>query len=111
MDVLTRPECTAPAGQGGGLTRLPLACPKKLAEMAKGASECAEGGGSCRLASDGYYIVSAGSLLVGVVLGGWYLRSVQRLMAEPLASWRAAGSAGEPTLEAGQELRDARKAD
>ncbi|KAG2442242.1 hypothetical protein HYH02_009726 [Chlamydomonas schloesseri] len=94
MDVLTVPRCTAaspspssPAAAAAAV--LPYACPKKLSDMARGDSECAAAGGVCGLASDGYYIMSSVSLVVGAALGLAYLGFVWRLMRLPLSSWRA----------------------
>eukprot|EP00198_Chlamydomonas_reinhardtii_P003051 XP_001692387.1 flagellar/basal body protein [Chlamydomonas reinhardtii] len=105
MDMLTVPRCTAAGGADAAAVAagavLPYACPKKLSDMARGDSECAAAGGVCSLASDGYYIMSSVSLVVGVGLALAYLGFVWRLMRLPLSSWRAtaarapAGGAGD----------------
>ncbi|KAG2434741.1 hypothetical protein HXX76_007630 [Chlamydomonas incerta] len=89
MDMLTVPRCTAAGGAEPAGAVLPHDCPKKLSDMARGDSECAAAGGVCGLASDGYYILSSVSLVVGAGLGLAYLGFVWRLMRLPLSSWRA----------------------
>ncbi|EFJ47264.1 hypothetical protein VOLCADRAFT_81605 [Volvox carteri f. nagariensis] len=99
MDALTVTRCTAPDGRA-----LPYSCPKKMTDMARRDSVCATLGGECSLASDGYYIVSVASLVVGVGLGVLYVRFVWRLMREPLVSWRvrSVGGGGRSTEAAAE---------
>ncbi|KXZ54733.1 hypothetical protein GPECTOR_4g802 [Gonium pectorale] len=95
MDVLTVPRCrTVPPDAYGNGAVLPYTCPKKMLDAARGESECAAAGGVCELAADGYYIVSVVSLVVGAVLGLYYIGFVRRLMREPLESWRVGLGAG-----------------
>ncbi|GIL91611.1 hypothetical protein Vretifemale_19225 [Volvox reticuliferus] len=87
MDKLTIARCMTILD--GVVQVLPYSCPKKLMDMARGDNECVAAGAECSLASDGYYIVSVASLVMGVGLGLLYVRFVWRLMREPLTSWRA----------------------
>ena len=51
---------------------------------------CTQAGGTCSLASDGFYLVSWACLVLGVVLGAAYLRLLPALMHLPLSRWRVA---------------------
>lgn len=54
---------------------------------------CINGGGSCELERDGYYIVNILCVLVGTVAFVMYIRpQVLRLQALPLKAWRLAGA-------------------
>ena len=52
---------------------------------------CLEGGGSCKIATDGYYIMNMLCILVGVVTFWSYIKpAVQRLQTLPVKAWRLA---------------------
>ena len=81
-------RCTLPDGTVSLLSALAASCPKKAKDMsAPGA--CTAAGGTCALASDGFYIMSWACLLLGVALGALYLQLLPALMHLPLARWRA----------------------
>ncbi|GLI67167.1 hypothetical protein VaNZ11_011380 [Volvox africanus] len=92
MDKLTLARCAVISE--GVVQVLPFSCPKKMLDMARGDNECVAAGGECSLASDGYYIVSVASLVLGGGLGLFYVRFVWGLMREPLTSWRAETGGG-----------------
>lgn len=95
MDVLTVARCSAreggperPTGQFEGVEWAGLKCPKKVMDMGKAGVECVDAGGVCSLASDGYYLVSSVSLVVGLLLGLVYVGGVKAMMRLPLEKWR-----------------------
>jgi len=60
-----------------------------VAELEK--QRCSEGGGSCKIARDGYYIMNMLCILVGVITFWSYIKpAVQRLQALPVKAWRLA---------------------
>lgn len=53
---------------------------------------CVDGGGSCEMLRDGYYIVNMICVFVGVVTFAMYIRpKVLHLQSLPLRAWRLAG--------------------
>lgn len=48
-----------------------------------------QAGGTCSLASDGFYTISWVSLVLGAGIGALYIRFLPALMALPLSRWRA----------------------
>lgn len=81
IDRLTIARCS-------GYPSLDYSCPKKLKDMLD-PSACIEAGGTCSLASDGFYIVSWACLILGALIGVVLVRTLPKLMALPLSSWRA----------------------
>ena len=55
---------------------------------AAGSNPCTDAGGACLVEQDGFYVVVAASLLLGLALGLVYVRKLPALMALPLESWR-----------------------
>jgi len=52
---------------------------------------CLDGGGSCKITRDGYYIMNVLCIIVGVVTFWSYIKpAVQRLQAFPVKAWRLA---------------------
>jgi len=50
---------------------------------------CIEGGGTCVISRDGYYIVNVLCILFGVItFWGWIRQAVARIQALPLRAWR-----------------------
>ncbi len=43
--------------------------------------------------TDGFYVISYTMVLLGALLGFWYMRLFPRLARMPLPRWRAAGHA------------------
>jgi MFS transporter, PAT family, solute carrier family 33 (acetyl-CoA transportor), member 1 len=54
---------------------------------------CINGGGTCEMVRDGYYIVNIICVIVGLVTFTMYIRpKVLHLQSLPLRAWRLAGS-------------------
>ena len=90
IDVLTVPRCVAPSGDAADASATlfsHLACPKKAKDMASG-NACTDAGGVCELVSDGFYLISWVTLVLGVLLGVAYMRLLPLLMRLPLTKWR-----------------------
>ena len=81
-------RCTASDGLTL-LSDLAKSCPKKAKDFA-GVGACTAAGGTCSLASDGFYVISWACLVLGMALGVAYLRLLPALMHLPLSRWRAA---------------------
>eukprot|EP00210_Caulerpa_lentillifera_P004142 g3948.t1 len=64
-----------------------LFCPSKKND-ALGPNPCTNAGGSCVINIDGFYIVSYSLIGIGVLLGGFFSRSLLKLQSLPLSSWR-----------------------
>ena len=86
MDLLTRKTCQPKAGMPVLLSH--LTCTGSSNEGASG-SGCAEAGGECVTLRDGFYPLSYCMVLVGVLLGIHFQRTLPRLEALPLERWRA----------------------
>jgi hypothetical protein len=89
VDIFTVANCIPPTTPNledlkGELITFSFSC---VAEPDK--RRCLEGGGSCKITRDGYYIMNMLCILVGVVTFWSYIKSaVQRLQALPVKAWR-----------------------
>ena len=82
MDLLTVRQCQSPSGS------LATPCPGGRVE-AQGANACTNAGGTCSLAFDGFYPLSAVMILLGFALSFHYKRAMPELEALPRTHWRA----------------------
>jgi len=91
VDMFTIANCNPPTtlipeGLKGELITSTFSC---VAESDK--RRCLDGGGSCKIIRDGYYIMNILCILVGVVTFWAYIKpAVQRLQTLPLKAWRLA---------------------
>eukprot|EP01026_Neomeris_dumetosa_P082821 TRINITY_DN952_c1_g1_i2.p1 TRINITY_DN952_c1_g1~~TRINITY_DN952_c1_g1_i2.p1 ORF type:complete len:363 (-),score=58.15 TRINITY_DN952_c1_g1_i2:108-1196(-) len=83
MDYFTTRECI---GEGG--ERWEFECPANM-QLAKEDNECVDAGGKCVLQMDGFYPLSFGMVVLGVVLDFWYQSILPGLERLPLEQWRA----------------------
>ena len=70
-----------------------------------GPSACVEAGGTCALASDGFYVISWACLVLGVLIGVVIMRTLPKLMALPLSSWRVQGRRQRERRKSGETTR------
>ncbi|KAF2435667.1 hypothetical protein EJ08DRAFT_579744 [Tothia fuscella] len=89
IDMFTVAKCTPasssrPANLKGDLVISPFSCvsePDKL--------RCINGGGTCKITTDGYYIINMLCILVGVVTFWGYIKpAVKKLQTLPIRAWR-----------------------
>ncbi|KAL9127360.1 MAG: hypothetical protein Q9217_003750 [Psora testacea] len=97
VDVFTTATCLPPKNQPkdtstlkGPLVSSPFSC---VAEAEK--HRCLDGGGTCNIERDGYYITNVVCVIVGILTFMLYIRpAATKLQALPLRAWRlAAGEA------------------
>lgn len=78
------PPTSKPADLKGDLITSPFSCvlePDKL--------RCINGGGTCKITTDGYYIINMLCILVGVITFWGYIKpAVKKLQALPIRAWR-----------------------
>lgn len=86
MDLFTRPECHGVDGELHHVIH--VTCPKKLVGL-DSSNPCIRAGGECAIVKDGFFAVSYMMVVVGVVLGMFYLRWLPALVSLPIESWRA----------------------
>ncbi|TKA70611.1 hypothetical protein B0A49_06082, partial [Cryomyces minteri] len=92
VDLFTVATCTPPpSGQlPAELKGVPVTEPFSCVLEAE-KHRCLEGGGSCAISTDGYYIVNILCILIGVVTFWSFIRpTALRLQALPLRAWRIA---------------------
>ena len=84
------PPTTPPAEGKTPLITQPFSC---VAEAEK--TRCLAGGGTCKIETDGYYIVNILCVVLGLVTFWGYIKvTVQRLQALPLRAWRLGNTVG-----------------
>jgi hypothetical protein len=89
VDIFTVANCIPPTtsnleGLKGDLIISSFSC---VAESEK--NRCIDGGGSCKITRDGYYIMNMLCIFVGVLTFWPYIKpAVQRLQALPVKAWR-----------------------
>ncbi|KAF2674754.1 hypothetical protein BT63DRAFT_366548 [Microthyrium microscopicum] len=90
IDMLTVASCTPPGKPPASdtlkspLVTSPFSC---VAEPDK--TRCTQGGGTCNITMDGYYIVNILCIVVGVLTFWGYIRNtVRSLQALPVRAWR-----------------------
>jgi len=71
----------------GTVGDLEYACPRNI-QAARQANACTNAGGTCVVARDGFYLVSAAGVVLGAALLLTYRRCLAHLDALPLDSWR-----------------------
>ncbi|KAF1983819.1 hypothetical protein K402DRAFT_396293 [Aulographum hederae CBS 113979] len=93
VDMFTVATCTPPNTTPavdtlkGPLITAAFSC---VAEAEK--KRCLEGGGSCKINTDGYYIVNVLCIIIGVVTFWGYIKpAVLRVQSLPMRAWRIAG--------------------
>ena len=86
MDFFTVHTCMAATEQEQMLSH--IACTGKANQGTK-ASECGETGVQCTTIKDGFYPLSYGMILLGVVLSWHFSRTLPQLEALPIHQWRA----------------------
>lgn len=78
------PPTSKPADLKGDLITSPFSCvlePDKV--------RCINGGGTCKITTDGYYIINMLCILVGVITFWGYIKpAVKKLQALPIRAWR-----------------------
>ncbi|KAG8534137.1 uncharacterized protein KY384_000981 [Bacidia gigantensis] len=85
VDYFTQATCTPPADVKKPLS-LPASCVTESDQK-----QCKDGGGTCVIDRDGYYITNIVCVAVGIVTFLFYIRpAAMRLQALPLRAWRLA---------------------
>jgi PAT family acetyl-CoA transporter-like MFS transporter 1 len=83
------PPVTPPADLKGTLITSPFSC---VLEAEK--HRCIDGGGSCVITQDGYYLTNVICVIIGVVtFYGFIKPAALKLQSLPLRAWRIAGEA------------------
>jgi len=89
IDMFTVANCIPPSTSNppnlkGELVTAPFSCvldPDK--------TRCVNGGGTCKITTDGYYIVNVLCILVGIITFWGYIKpAVQKLQVLPIRAWR-----------------------
>ena len=90
VDYFTVATCVPPTGdppklkEGASLITAAFSC---VAEAEK--RRCKEGGGTCTISRDGYYITNVICVIIGVVTFWGFIRPAARKLQElPLRAWR-----------------------
>ncbi|KAF2131982.1 hypothetical protein P153DRAFT_373823 [Dothidotthia symphoricarpi CBS 119687] len=93
VDMFTQATCQPPAIPPkagllkGDLITKPFSCALEAEKH-----RCLNGGGACKITTDGYYIVNILCIIIGVVTFWLYIKpAVMRIQALPLRAWRLAG--------------------
>lgn len=82
------PPTTPPADLKGDLVTSQFSCALEADKH-----RCIDGGGSCNIEHDGYYIVNVLCIIVGVVtFWGFIKPAALKLQSLPLRAWRLSGS-------------------
>lgn len=96
VDVFTVASCNPPVNPPktsdlkGPLITTPFSC---VAEAEK--HRCIDGGGTCIISRDGYYITNMVCVMIGVITFWGYIRpAAMKLQALPLKAWRSAAGSG-----------------
>ncbi|PNS15993.1 hypothetical protein CAC42_4394 [Sphaceloma murrayae] len=92
VDAFTAATCTPasipPKDLKGDLITQPFSCALEADKH-----RCIDGGGSCDITRDGYYIVNILCIIVGVVTFWGYIKpTVTKLQSLPLRAWRLSSS-------------------
>lgn len=83
IDVLSERKCR------GATWDVPeSACPANQAAAAEG-NACTLAGGKCVMVRDGFYMLSYGMMVVGLLVGLWYRKVLPQLETLSIESWRA----------------------
>ncbi|KAF2150121.1 hypothetical protein K461DRAFT_229997 [Myriangium duriaei CBS 260.36] len=88
VDAFTSATCVPPSippkTTKGDLVTRPFSCALEAERH-----RCTDGGGTCNITTDGYYIVNIICILIGVVTFWGYIKpTVAKLQALPLRAWR-----------------------
>lgn len=86
MDFFTIHQCMAATEQEQMLSH--IAC-TGTASQGTTASACGEAGGQCTTIKDGFYPLSYGMIVLGVLLSWHFSRTLPQLEALPIHHWRA----------------------
>jgi hypothetical protein len=95
VDYFTKATCVPPSQTSPGYSDLknPITEPFSCALEAD-KHLCLEGGGTCNILRDGYYITNIICVLIGAITFWTYIRpAALRLQAMPLRAWRIGGGA------------------
>jgi PAT family acetyl-CoA transporter-like MFS transporter 1 len=87
--MLTVATCVPPAtGKATGLKGAPVTAPFSCVAEAD-RHRCVDGGGTCDISTDGYYLVNLLCVAVGALIFWSFIGpAVKRLQALPLRAWR-----------------------
>ncbi|ORY67378.1 acetyl-CoA transporter 1 [Pseudomassariella vexata] len=94
VDYFTQATCHPPAGNvDSSLLKGPLVTTPYSCAIQVDKERCLNGGGTCEVIHDGYYIVNVFCVIVGLLTFTMYIRpKVLHLQSLPLKAWRLAGS-------------------
>lgn len=91
VDGFTKATCQPGAAESSTKLKGPLVTEAFSCAVQAEKERCQNGGGTCQLERDGYYIVNIMCVLVGTVAFIMFIRpQVLRLQALPLKAWRLA---------------------
>jgi hypothetical protein len=87
--MLTVATCVPPAaGKTAGLKGAPVTSPFSCVAEAE-RHRCVDGGGTCDISTDGYYLVNVLCVVVGALIFWSFIGpAAKRLQALPLRAWR-----------------------
>ncbi|ERS99497.1 hypothetical protein HMPREF1624_04697 [Sporothrix schenckii ATCC 58251] len=92
VDYFTKATCHPGASEMAAKLKGPLVTEAFSCAVQLEKERCVDGGGTCELERDGYYIVNILCVLVGTVAFTMFIRpQVLRLQALPLKAWRLSG--------------------
>ncbi|KAL1796993.1 hypothetical protein ACET3X_005533 [Alternaria dauci] len=93
VDMFTSATCIPPTDTPkADLLKGPLITQAFSCSLEAEKHRCQEGGGTCNVTTDGYYIVNILCIVIGVVTFWGYIKpAVMRIQALPLKAWRIAG--------------------
>jgi hypothetical protein len=93
IDVLTIATCSPPRSPpNSDLLKGPLVTSSFSCVAEPDKLRCSNGGGTCTITTDGYYIVNILCIIVGVLTFWGYIKPVVRsLQSLPVRAWRLGG--------------------
>jgi PAT family acetyl-CoA transporter-like MFS transporter 1 len=88
VDMLTVATCLPPTSPKPGLKAAPVTTPFSCVDEAD-KHRCVDGGGTCDISTDGYYLVNVLCVAVGALIFWSFIGpAVRRLQGLPLRAWR-----------------------
>ena len=96
VDAFTVATCSPPSIQPEGDLKGPLITEAFSCVLEQEKHRCINGGGTCNISRDGYYIINILCVIVGVVTFWGYIKpAALKLQSLPLRAWRIGGATGD----------------
>ena len=94
VDAFTVATCSPPSIPPKGDLKGPLITEAFSCALEQEKHRCLDGGGTCDISRDGYYIINILCVIVGVVTFWGYIKpAALKLQSLPLRAWRIGGTA------------------